>query len=420
MTLGLSLGGKQEPTRWIRVWGGPTEGPAPLSLRIELVDIDPTQSSPLPRDARIRRQRSDRTSETLALDFDDEGTAFATFPPSRELSELSVWFGQTLVAADRVRLDRESFWGRRRQRGGMLRGRSEGSLSVTAGCREGVLSLGQLGHLEFTVSDRDGRALPTDLMLQLEGLESNAGNASALVRSDAQGRASLAVIPKDLSASLQILAGPIDKPTARYFSSIPVEASAMRGSLRKDQVHVTSLVPLPRAYYSLINAEGRWGAGAIELKCDASSRCQGDATLATLPSNPAWLMIGTEPSLDGPNVVGWPVMQLEGSSVQPSVTVPDQLLLDGKPVALARLARERNSRFLRVLLGLGIALVLLLGTTASHLFRARQAATALTAQLPESTTLLARPRLVWVALLVLVTAGLAAVVAWARLRIVGG
>ncbi len=421
-TLGLSVGNRSEPRHWARIWGGPTEGPTPLSLRIELVESDPIRAKSVNLNARllVTDDLGARTEQPLT--FDAEGAAFIRVPRRGARAFVTVQSGNERLASGPIQLTQQSFWQQRKVRGGWWRGRTEGSLVIAVGCREGVLALGQEGHLGIVVTNAAGQPAMAELMLEFEGLETASHATKATLRSNDHGQATLAVVPKDLSASVHVLSGSGQVPSARYFSSIPVERSTVKAGLRAGKVFADSLIPLQRAYFSLVNAQGRWAAGAIDLVCDSERHCRGEAPIEDQPSSPAWLMLGSEPALDGPNVVGWPIVTSTTDFVSESVTVTDRLLLDGKAAVMAEAARRNATRFARVVVGMSLAGLLLSLAIALPVIRSRRESQALASQLSEaeSAALTERLPIGALVLLLLVILGLAALVFWSKTRIFGG
>lgn len=422
VTLGFSLSGRAKVTRWVRVWGGPTEGPTPLSLRIELVDTEPNRASTLSQNALLIVSDGVGHPSESAFAFDDQGTAFLQLPQRSQRTIVTVTIGGERLASGPIHLSKSDSWTQRRVRGGWLRGRTDGSLRITVGCRAGVLAQGQPGELGIVVATPSGQPISTALTVELEGLEAVPPNSPISIRSNAQGRATIAVVPRDLSASIRVLAGNRDAATASYFSSVPVERTTLVAELRNGTIVAESLIPLTKAYYALVNEHGRWAAGAIDLLCDAAGHCHGEVAVQHHPTLPAWLMLGTEPALDGPNVVGWPVAATEETFVAESITVRDQLLLDGKSALTAEAARENATRFNRVVFGMVIAALILLLAVALPIVRARRQNRALVSQWPEAerATAAEQKPIGLVSVFVVVLLGLLALAYWAKIRIFGG
>jgi hypothetical protein len=431
--LGVSLGDRSRPPRWARVWGGPTAGPTPLSLRVELVEAAPRQHLDTHLDARIRLVDGGGKQMELPLSFDAEGQAYVMFPEHGPDPTVSVLLGEERLASGPIRLTRASYFQQRQQRGGWWRGKAEGDLRIAVGCSRGVLALGHAGTIGIAVANPAGQPVATELTLLLEGLApvSPVGREPLLqarpvtVRTNARGEATLEVVPKDLSASLRVVAGPIDKPIASFAASIPVESVPIVADLRDGQVVVDSLIPIPRLYYALVNEQGRWAGGGIDMLCDTTGRCHGQAAVAAKPTLPAWLMVGSEPALDGPNVVGWPLTTSPPALVSEAVMVRDRLLLDGRRAANGVAERRRVTRFERVVFGVVFACLVLLLTIALELSRGRRNLARFSAELdelfpqgPSERLSVSRPAST-ISIVLLVVFGLVALVAWIKGRISG-
>jgi hypothetical protein len=421
VTLGLSLSGRAKVTRWVRVWGGPTEGPTPLSLRLELVDTEANRARRSSQSALLVVSDGQGNRSESAFTFDDQGTAFLQLPQRSQRTIVTVTIGGERLASGPINLSRYDYWTQRKVRGGWLRGKTDGRLSIAVGCRSGVLAQGQPGELAILVATPSGQPATTALTVELEGLETAPPNSPISIRSNDQGRATIAVVARDLSASIRVLAGNRDTPTASYFSSVPIERTTLEAGIRNGSIVAKSLIPLAKAYYSLVNDQGRWAAGAIDLLCDAAGHCHGEVSVQSHPTLPAWVMLGTEPALDGPNVVGWPVVATAESFVAESITVKDQLLLDGRSELAAEAARENGARFSRVVTGMVIAVLILLLAVALPIVRARRQNRALVSQWPEAerATAAEHKPIGLVGLLVVMLLGLLALAYWAKIRILG-
>jgi hypothetical protein len=419
--LGAAFDRGAEPLRWARVWGGPTEGPAPLNLRVELVNADPAEHHALSGPALIRLESRAGTLAQLALRFDDQNTSYVSLALDAPNPFVTILLGRDTLAAGTLQLSRSEYWQRRRSRGGWVHRWQQGNLRVAAGCREGVFTLGKPGTLAIAVSDAAGNPIATELTLELEGLDAAPPGLSVALRSDEQGHATLAVTPIDLSAALRIGIGSRNAPAASFYSSLPVEPNATIGLYQGGRVIIDSLISTAKSYYALINEQGCWSAGAIDMNCDERSHCHGERTIAVTPTLPAWLMVGNEPGFTGPNVIGWPIAPRGTEFVSEAIAVSDQLLLDGKTMAIAAAARQKSVRFVWILSGLVFAAVALLAAVAVQLVHSQREFAEFKAELPEgvSETVFER-RPYWMMVLVaIVVLGLVALAAWSRSRIFG-
>lgn len=340
---------------------------------------------------------------------------------------LSIESSGECLAEGSIALTRERFWQQRKRRGGWLHGRVEGSLKIAVGCRTGVLALGLPGALGIVVTDASEHPAAVTLTLELEGLERVPAAPSMQLETDAQGQATLTVVPRDLSAAIGITVGSGSAdtngaPLARYFSSIPIEPSTLNAEWQRGKLIAKSEIPLQKAYFSLVDAQGRWAAGSVRLYCDNQGHCQGETPIEAQPPSPSWLMLGTEPALDGPTVVGWPVAATATPLVAESVVACDQLLLDGRNAVMAEAARRNATRYWRVVVGIGVTAALLLLAMVAPLMRSRRERQALAAEWPEgesSEHAASRPA-AFVGLLLLVLVALVALILWAKSRIIGG
>lgn len=421
LTLGLGLGEPVAPEAWVRVWGGPTEGPTPLNLRIELVDGSPDHQLAPTRGIELRVEAEGTVPITLPLSFDAQGTAYARLAEPHPRPSLTVVRGKQQLASGIVQLGPARFWSNRRVREAWFHGRSEGSWTIRVGCREGAFALGHAGRLGIVVIDPQGRPVRSRLSLELDGLELDPAVAATSIVTDNSGRASVEVVPKDLAASVRVSAFDDQRPMANYFAAVPIASATLVGSVKNDALLIDGWIPVPRIYYALVNEQGRWASGAIAVNNDASSSYRLRVQVAPMPSAPAWLMLGTEPSLDGPNVMGWPVLVAESMFVPEMVVVKELLLLDGKRQVLTEAATRRRARFQRGLVGLGVALLVLLTAVAGPLFRSRSRARRFLEQLArtEGQGLMERRTPTLTLVILLIVLGLGALLFWMRATLLG-
>ncbi|HMA95468.1 MAG TPA: hypothetical protein VKP30_22420 [Polyangiaceae bacterium] len=372
--LGLSFGESTLPTGWARVWGGPTEGPTPFNIRVEFVIPNPahatTQPAPI---AQLRIEAEGAEPKLVPLAFDDASMAYVALPYPLRNPRVSIISGKQRLAEGNLHLDQATYWRQRKVREGRLRGKTSGTWSITVGCREGAFVLGQPGTLAVAINDAAGGAVTTPFTLELDGFEDTTIRTPVALHTDASGRAQIPVVPKDFAASVRVRVGEREHPIASFFSSIPVATANLRGGARDGKLQLESLVPTRRAYYALVSEQGQWASGGVNLDCHPNGSCRTELALNVEAPHPAWLMVGTEPALDGPNVIGWPVASDSAEFVPDAVTIRDQLLLDGKPLALADAASRNRSRSRAVLVGMAIALAVLLHAILSPILRSRGA-----------------------------------------------
>lgn len=415
--LGLSFGERTGPEGWARVWGGPTEGPTPFNVRIELVIPDLARSTAQDRwHARLRLEAEGVQPQEMPLVFDDEAMAYVALPHPLRNPRVSIVAGKHTLAAGPLHLDRIAYWQQRKLREGRYRGKTTGPWNITVGCKEGAFVLGLPGTLAIEIANDAGGGVVTPFILELEGFEDSTLRTPVALYTNEHGRVSIPVVPKDLAASVHIRAGEQTRPIASYFSSIPVAHTSLSGGLRDGKWYIESLIPTRKAYYGLINEHGRWASGVANLDCQHGRSCRAELAIGVQPTLPAWLMVGTEPALDGPGVIGWPVAATDSEFISDAVTIRDQLLLDGKTRALAEAANRSRSRLRNVLIGLAIALAMLMQAVLWPILRSRRQTQGLEGALAKTESArLIEPRSLGVTLvLILILAALAALAAWVR------
>lgn len=405
---------------WARVWGGPTEGSMPLNLRVELMEsLSPASKSGIELRALGERGETARVS----LRFDDQNVAYATLQPSHAPPYITVAVGDHILASGTIQLDRVSYWRNRRTRDGWAKGKSVGAWTIRVGCREGALALGHAGHLGISITEADGRPVIARLSFELDGLDPTPSVMPANVPTDERGQAALRVTPRDLSASIRVNAFDDDSraPVATYFAAIPISSTALVGRLEAGRLAIDSGIPVPRVYYALVGEQGVWASGGLDRTCSPSGPCSLGIALTVVPEPPAWLILGTEPSLDGPTVIGWPVLVSGSTYIPDTVVVPDRLLLDGKSEVEARMALARALRFRHAVLGLSLAWIALAAAFSIPVLRARrQAATLLDELSTAERRMLVERRTPSAALAILLMGlGFLALLLWMRSRILG-
>lgn len=419
--LGLNIGEGTAPVAWVEVWGGPTEGPMPLSLRLQFVDgftdHQPTQQAGI----ELRIEAEATQPMTLPLTFDAQGAAYVRIADRPLRPRLTVIQGERRLASGPIQLDQTRFWQRRRVREGWFHGKSEGAWTIRAGCREGALALGHAGRLGIVVTDAQGRPARSRISFAFDGLDADPVLESMSTFTDDSGRVSLGVIPKDLSASVRITAFDHDQTMGKYFAAVSIASVAMVASTTRGEFRIDGWIPQFPVYYALVNEQGLWANGAITGDADAKVPYRIPLRVEPMPNAPAWLMLGTEPSLDGPNVMGWPVLASESTFVPDMVVVKDQLLLDGKHQVLADAAARRNARYHRGLFGLAVALLVVTVAVAAPLFRSRGRAGRLQAQLPQTEVreLFERRAPTVGLVMLLMVLGLGALLLWIRAQMRG-
>jgi hypothetical protein len=417
VVLGLSQSTDVESPHWAKVWGGPTEGPAPLSLRVAVLEqeLGPERghtAKSSTRTATLSVRYASGARSTAALKFDADGVAFVTLQSQVAHPFISIETAGAVLAAGSIHLDRASYAELRRSRGGILRGKVDGPLQMTVAIADGVLAMGIPGELAISVLDPRGAPLACQLAVHFDGLETPAQASNVRASTDATGRVRLAVVPVDLAASIEVMANtcsnahavparnasPTNRvipskhdeespkaqlaPSTRFFASVPIETKSMQARYADGRITVISRIPVTRSYFALVNAEGRWDAGGIDMHCSDAAGCQGETGTNARPAGPTWVMLGTEPSLDGPNVVGWPTGD-QVAIAQESVTYPEQLLLDGRSAALQRNAEARTKRFAVFMVGLFIAIATLVLAIALPLWQERGNMERLRMELPD-------------------------------------
>jgi hypothetical protein len=359
--------------------GGPTQGAKVLSWRLEVSQELGAVQAPLGLGAvAVEVNLGDGRRASWRGSVDVRGDAFVAIqvPGAPVTGPVDVTVSSPLFAHDLARgsveLTRDDWIDRAQWRGGWIKGRRTGQLEVEVAAARGMLAVPFADPLLVQVRD-GGVAVPAArLELQPEGLEVQAPHRGKEHRTGPMGRALVRVAPNEHVCALRVTAHAPDGRKGEWYSTVPVLPGALHASWQKRGLVVRSPVPRERAYYALVSERQRWAGGCVKLSPDSEGGATGFVNLAKLPPQPLWAIVGGDSDLLPDNAVGWPLEPATdgaerltaSATINPrrSLTVPDQLLLDGM-VSARRLdeRRRRRARGLTALyVGLALALVAIL------------------------------------------------------------
>jgi len=345
-----------------RVYGGPTEGVSRLALRVECVTRDgerETAAWPGAVTVRARTRTGAVVTATASRAIDGVAEVELSLPEAnRGALSLELESGQDPhLASGSVALTREQWKARAHRRGGWIRGRALGDLTLSIAPERGVFVVGSKDPLWVRV-ERDGKPVAgAHLTVRGDGATSD---SAASRTTDASGRARFDYSPTDLNPLVHIEANTDDGAHGLIESGVTVVPGGFHAQRTASGFRVEISVPRAQAFYSLVTEDERVTGGVLALEPDGHGGAFGVAALANVP-HPAWLVVSSEVDLNSMAAIGWPL----DSGGEPAHTfdVADSLLLNGLPAAFAReQARRTHVRWLTtsfVALALALSVLLL-------------------------------------------------------------
>jgi len=342
VTYALLVAGVPRKIIGARVYGGPTEGAAQLSLRIEAVSRDGERETPFSAGPlAVHAQVAAAPPLDISLPSSVGGVADVVLPFGAAVHgpvqlELRDAFGALLVGGA-FSLDAAHWAARARRRGGWVRGRATGALVLSVAAERGTFVVGSMGGLLVRVERAGSPVVGARLTVSAEG--ARLGDAADL-RTDQRGGARLLFEPSELNPTVRVEAHMDDGQSGLIDSGVSVVPGGFFVLPSPIGFRVESAVPRAQAFYSLVTERGRVAGGVVPLSATGRGGSQGAVELPAWP-HPAWLVVSSDLDLHSDAAIGWP---LDASS-EPAQTfdVPDQLLLDGLPAAFAR-EQARRSR----------------------------------------------------------------------------
>ena len=350
----LFVVGGPRPYFGARLHGGPTEGVAVLAWRLSAVERRNEIESPVREGAvSVELTFADGRRAAWKGGLDTLGMASPRFELDRPATgPIAVTIGSDSVRPSSlgrgsVRLAQGEWLAKARRSGGWLDGNRKGMLSVRAAPARGVFAVPFAEHLVVDVRGASGPVADAELQLDGEGLDV-VGSAVGGVRTNAFGRAEVALSPREHTVSLRIRARAPDQSTGEWYSLLPVVPGALRASLAgRGKLRIESPIVRDVAYFAVISGEARLAGGAQPLAPDGRGGAMAIAELPPMPDGPLWAVVSSEAELDSSGTVGWPISRARGDDPAETLAVPDRLLLDTLSQGYERdLARRRRARWI--------------------------------------------------------------------------
>jgi hypothetical protein len=367
-----------------RVLGGPTEGVSSLSLRVSVVERFAEVEEPADvGDVAVELELGDGRRAAAPGHTDARGMAALNVAipgapvsgPIRLRVSAPRARGRTVTLADsRVELSVADWTSRAREIGGWLSGNRKGALMVRVAPGRGVLAVPFASPLWIEVRDANGPVARASLGFETDGIVRSKPDAP--VETDALGRASVSVTPREHAVALRVVAKTEAGAEGEWYGSLPVVAGAIEATLTSAGLRIESPIERDVAYWALLAPTSRLAGGPIVLEADGRGHSVAVVPLPSPPPGPAWVVVSGEPELDSASTVGWPLRVPASSSPSASPpiarSVPDRLLADGLGIGFAEEARRR-SRARHLALGftalaalLAVVLLLREGRRAAH------------------------------------------------------
>ncbi len=366
--------GVSEPVLAVQIFGGPS-GSAPRSLLITALRTDGSRGVlvpdlPLRLGARAGGANAVWTGSTdatghaeVALEWSGSATA---------LPEVTVIATETGVVLGQGTLDlsTERWLRGARQQGGWLTGLVQGELELRVAPLEGALAVPFETQLLVEITKQAAAPLGevARLIAELDGAALTLPASSEALSSDLAGKARLSLRPEAHAVSLRLRAETPSGARGEWFGALPVVPGALHAELGTGRLRVRSPIERSHAYVSLITRTERLGGAILALQAEPHGDFEAELSLEPpllerLRAEPSWAVVSSEFDKRSPAVVGWPIGAAARDLPPHTLDVPDQLLLDAAPAALAldrelKLGRRRLAAGL--LLGVGVLMTVLL------------------------------------------------------------
>lgn len=338
------VAGVPRPVLGARVYGGPTEGLARLSLRIVTIERNGEHErsvwngpltirlTPIAQPSSVLEVRALRATLGVA-------DVIATLPqPLHGPVALEIRdAGGARLASGQIELGREQWLKRARRRGGWVRGRASGDLVVSVAPARGAFVIGSIDSLWIRVQRSGQPAAGIALAVSADGARIDATPARY---TDKDGRAQLDLEPTEMNPTVRVQASGEAPEGALIETALALVPGAFHALPTPSGVLIETAVSRDEAFYSVISESARLEGGVLKLQPDGHGGSFGLLKMAARATT-SWIVVSSDVDQSGSSAVGWPL----DAATEPSQTldVPDALLLDGLPAAFTREA-ERRSR----------------------------------------------------------------------------
>ncbi|HYQ28775.1 MAG TPA: hypothetical protein VER04_16195 [Polyangiaceae bacterium] len=338
----LLVAGVPRKLRGARLYGGPSEGAAVLSLRVESVEREGERehafwNGPL----HVRAHASGGPEVEVAVvqavggvaDFEVRFARPVHGPIDLELRDAA----SAVLASGHFELDPTRWAAHARRRGGWIRGRADRALVLSVAPERGAFVVGSAEALIVRV-ERAGLPLSgASLTVSAEGARLSGAQE---LHTDERGRAQLFVEASELNPTVRVEARTEGGESGLIDTGIPVVGGGFRVLAVPGALRIESAVPRTEAFFTLVSERLRLAGGVIVLSPNGRGGSVGTLPLTTWPA-PAWLVVSSEVDQNSAAAIGWPLDL--GPEPAHTFDVPEALLLDGLPAAFAREQARRSS-----------------------------------------------------------------------------
>lgn len=261
--------------------------------------------------------------------------------------------------------------------GGWLSARSEGELRLDVALQRGVLAIPFAGQLLLRVGgEATERAGAFRLRLRARGatlVGTQVDRPTATPRepvwtTDADGRLTIGLLPREHAITLEVEASAPDGRSGRLYVGLPVMPGAIDARWDGDALRLHSPIPREHAFVSVRNRDQRlWGA-IVSLQADAHGGALARVPLPKrvlheMAESPSWAVTSSAPDKRSSGAVGWPMLAGDVTGPRSTLTVVDDMLVDGPALRRADQATSRRrKRFVAAVLSaaIGLAIAVLL------------------------------------------------------------
>ncbi len=382
----LFVVGAPRPYVAARVNGGPLEGQSEYHLRLVVAErlsevetprqlaLQVLARAPDGREAIWGGATNPQGNAEVDLQFDSPTAAPLALTVSIDQAQAELPTGYVLARGNVTAL--QSTWRENVRVGETWTKRSPGQLMLRVAPARGVFAVPFHDGLFVEVTRQGKPVAGADLQLSLDGatwLEGGEeGGARRHAVSDERGRVRAELVPDAHVITLEVKAR-LEQPqgealTGRLAWRLPVIPGALDAHLEETSelrsLVVSSPIERERAYVALLDKDGRWGGGSVELRRQPDGNYRGRWTLPkTFHTANRWALVSSESDFASAGTVGWPLNDSEGAP-QPILQAREMRLLDGFPAAYqrdqSRIARARWLAIGVALLSGALMLVLLL------------------------------------------------------------
>jgi hypothetical protein len=237
------------------------------------------------------------------------------------------------------------FWRRRPVAVAFQGGRRGGDLELSVAPAQGVLVVAQ-GALEDELVVRVERRGAAVSGARVRALLEGAEPAESEAKTDSAGLSRIKLQPREQQVRVSLTASAEGLGEGTLSTRLDVVQGAIRATRRRDRLLLESSGAASAAFLGFFDERQRYTGLHATLAPAPDGRMFAELPWPPgLTASPLWVVVSSQPDLNSPSAVGWPV----GDALAPAPQTFDArelLLLDGAPHA--RLREERRARRIRL------------------------------------------------------------------------